>query len=109
MVLAVGLVDLVEGLRDQEGAQSVARHEGQRTLEEVEPTQRRELVEHQQQLVASGNAIRTIERFGQASADLVENQADQGLGAADVRGRHHQVQRHRVIGIDQVGDAPVAA
>ena len=109
MVLAVGLVDLVERLRDQEGAQAVAGHEGQRALEEVEPTQCRELVEHQQQLVAAGNAVRAIERLGQASADLVENQADQRLGATDVRGRHHQVQRHRMIGIDQVGDAPVAA
>jgi hypothetical protein len=36
MVLAVGFVDLVERLRDEEAADAVARHEGQRRLEEVE-------------------------------------------------------------------------
>ena len=49
IVLAVGLVDLVERLRDQEGAQAVAGHEGQGALEEVEPAERGKLVEHQQQ------------------------------------------------------------
>ena len=46
MVLAVGFVDLVERLRDEEAADAVARHEGQGRLEEIEPAQRRELVEH---------------------------------------------------------------
>ena len=46
----VGLVDLVQGLRHQEGAHAIAGHERQRRLEEVEPAERRELVQHQQQL-----------------------------------------------------------
>ena len=46
---AVGLLDLVQRLRDQEALQAVAGHEGERALEEVEPAERRELVEHQQQ------------------------------------------------------------
>ena len=46
----VGLVDLMQGLRDQERAHPIARHEGQRRLEEIEAAQRRELVEHQQEL-----------------------------------------------------------
>ena len=109
MVLAVGFVDLVERLRDEEAADAVAGHERQRRLEKVEPAQRRELVEHQQQLVATCDAVAAVERFGQASADLVEDQAHQRLGAADVRRRHDQVQRNGMVGGDQIGDAPVAA
>src|SRR3546814_5681233 len=46
VVLAIGLGDLVEALRDQVGADAVAGHEGERGLEEVEPSERGELVEH---------------------------------------------------------------
>jgi hypothetical protein len=109
MVLAVGFVDLVERLRDEEAADAVARHEGQRRLEEVEPPQRRELVEHQQQLVAALDAVGAIERFGEAPPDLVEDQANERFRPRNVRRRHHQIQRHRMLGRDQVGDAPVAA
>ena len=52
VVRPVGLVDLVQGLRDQEGAQPVAGHEGERALEEVEAAERRKLIEHQQQALA---------------------------------------------------------
>ena len=62
----------------RKAADAVARHEGQRRLEEVEAPQRRELVEHQQQLVAARDAVAAIERFGGA-ADLVEDQADERL------------------------------
>mmetsp|Transcript_42344 Transcript_42344/g.99601 ORF Transcript_42344/g.99601 Transcript_42344/m.99601 type:complete len:241 (+) Transcript_42344:880-1602(+) len=47
MVLAVGFVNLVERLGDEEAADTVAGHEGQGRLEEVEPSERGELVEHQ--------------------------------------------------------------
>src|SRR3546814_5428987 len=76
MVLPIRLVDLVERLRDEEAADAVAGHEGQRRLEEIQAPQRRELIEHQQQLVAARDAIGAIERFGKASPDLVEDQAD---------------------------------
>ena len=49
VVVPVGPVDLVQGLRHQEGAHAVAGQEGQRRLEEVEPAERGELVEHQQE------------------------------------------------------------
>ena len=61
VVLAVGLVDLVERLRDQECAQTVASHERQCRLEEVQPTQRGKLIEHQQQRVTPLNAIAAVE------------------------------------------------
>ncbi|MDT4862311.1 hypothetical protein FQZ97_969560 [compost metagenome] len=109
MVLPVGLVDLVERLRDQERAQAVAGHECQGRLEEVQTPQRGELVKHQQQLVTPLHAIAAVERFGQTPTDLVEDQPDQRFGAIDVRRRYHQVQRQRILGGDQVGDAPVAA
>ncbi|GHE45773.1 hypothetical protein GCM10019059_00180 [Camelimonas fluminis] len=51
VVGAVCPFDLVQRLRDQECFEAVARHEGKRALEEVEPPQRRKLVEHQEQPV----------------------------------------------------------
>jgi hypothetical protein len=41
--------------------------------------------------------------------DLIEDQADEGLGPADVRRRHDEVERHRALGFDEIADAPVAA
>jgi hypothetical protein len=104
---AVGLLDLVERLRDQEALEAVARHEGQRALEEVEPAERRKLVEHQQQPMAPALGLQIL---GQAAADLVEDQADQRLGAVDVGRRHDEVERRRAVcPPTMIGDAPVAA
>ena len=50
-----------------------------------------------------------LEVFGQSPADLVENQADERLGAADVRRRHHEVERCRPFALDEVTDPPIAA
>src|SRR3546814_10436116 len=47
VVLAVSFLDLVQRLRDEERLKAVTRHEGERALEEVEPPQRRELVEQE--------------------------------------------------------------
>ena len=109
VVLAVGLLDLVEALGDQEGAHAIAREEGEARLEEVEAAKRRELVKHHQQLVPAGALTRLLELFRQATTDLVEHQADQRFGAADVRGRDDEVERARMRGLDEVGDPPVAA
>ena len=106
VVRAVGLFDLVQRLRDQERLEPVAGHEGQRALKEIEPTERREFVEHEQDPMAP---VLGVKVFGQPSADLVQHQSDQRLGAADVRRRHHEIERRRSILGDQVGDAPVAA
>ena len=109
MVLAVGFVDLVERLGDKKTADSVARHEGKRRLEEVQAAQRRELIEHQQQLVAAFDAVAAVERFGEPSADLVEDQANERFRPRNIRRWHYQIKRHRMLGRDQVGDTPVAA
>src|SRR3546814_9384034 len=62
VVCAVSLLDLVEGLRDQEGFQAVARHEGESALEKIEPTERRELVEHHQHAMPSALGVKKIGR-----------------------------------------------
>jgi hypothetical protein len=45
--------------------------------------------------------------LGELAAELVEDQPHQRPGARDVGGRHHQVERHRALGAEQIGDAPV--
>ena len=105
IVRAVSLLDLIEGLRDQEALQAVARHEGQRALEEVEPPQGGKLVQHHQHAVTP---VFGVQVFGQAAPDLVEHQADQRLRAGDVGWRHHEIEgRWPGVG-DQVRDPPVA-
>ena len=79
------------------------------SADSIEATQRRKLVQHQQQLVPARDAIAAVERFGQPPPDLVQDEPDQRLGAAYVGGRHHQIERYRVLGGNQVGDAPIAA
>jgi hypothetical protein len=49
VVLALGFLDLVQRLCDEEALQAVARHEGERALEKVEPAERRKFVEHEEQ------------------------------------------------------------
>src|SRR3546814_16288355 len=49
VVLAISFGDLVEALRDQVGADAVAGHEGERRLEEIEPSERGELVERSEE------------------------------------------------------------
>ena len=105
VVLAVGLLDLVQRLRDEETLQAVARHEGQRALEEIEAAQRRKFVEHQQQAMAP--ALR-FQFFRQPSADLVKDQPNERLGAADVGGRHDEVEGRGPSVFDEIADAPIA-
>ena len=88
VVLAVGLFDLVQRLGNEEGFDAVACHEGKCAFEEVEAAQRRKFIEHQQQ------AVRTFSRgqlFGKPPPDLIEDEADQRLGPADVAGRYDQI------------------
>jgi hypothetical protein len=83
VALTIGLLDLVQRLRYQERLQSVTGHEGQGALEEIQPAQRREFVEHEQQAVPL--ALR-VQIFGQAPPDLIEDQPDQWLGPANPTG-----------------------
>src|ERR1700676_1582295 len=72
VIWSVRLIDLVQGLRDEESAQAIAGQEREWGLEEVEPAERREFVEHQQQPVSARDAVGPVQRFGQTSSDLIE-------------------------------------
>src|SRR5690606_25796434 len=61
VVDAVGLVNLVEALGDQETANAVARHKGECRLEKVQPAQCGKLVQHQQQLVPTLDAVTAVQ------------------------------------------------
>src|SRR3546814_15816298 len=111
VVLAIGLLDLIEALRDQEGAHAIASEKGEARLEEIQSAERWKLVKHHEQLVP-GRGIGTVlgmQMFGQPAADLVEHKTDQRLGAADVGGRHDQIERDRRLALDQTGNAPITA
>ena len=105
VVLTVSLLDLVERLRDQECLDAVACHEGKRAFEKVETTERRKFVKHQQQ---SASIRSFVQVFGQAAAQLVENEPDKRLGAADVGRRHDEIECDGARRIDEIGDPPVA-
>jgi len=47
MVLAVGFVDLIQRLCNQETTDVISGHEGQHCLEEIQLSQRRKFIEHQ--------------------------------------------------------------
>src|SRR3546814_14446754 len=96
-MLAIGLFYLVEALRDQEGAHAIARHESQARLEEIEPPERGELVEHHQQPVLAVVGAIGVELLGQPPPDLVEHEAHERLGPRDVRRRDDEIERHRVL------------
>ena len=49
-----------------------------------------------------------LQVFGEPAPDLVEDEADERLGARDVAGRHDEVERHRQLALDQILDAPLA-
>ena len=42
-------------------------------------------------------------------ADLIDHQADEGLGPADVRRRHDEVLRDEMFGLDEIANTPVTA
>ena len=65
---------------------------GERRFKEVETAERRKLVEHQQQPVA---LARCGQLLGQPAADLVEDQADERLGAVDVGRRDNEIEADR--------------
>jgi hypothetical protein len=103
IILPIGLLDLVERLGDQEGLDPVSRHEGERAFEEIEAAQRRKFVEHQEQ---APRPRAGIEILGEPPSDLVEDQADERLGAADVAGRHDEIERGRTVPRHQIGNPP---
>src|SRR5262249_57545865 len=81
-------------------------HEGEGGLKQIEPSQCRELVEHQQQSMPS---VSRLELLGQSPSDLIEHKPHQRLGAADVGGRYNEVECGGLLAFDKVSDPPVAS
>ena len=106
VVRTVSFLDLVQRLRDEERLQTVACHEGERALEKVQAPKGGKFVEHEQQPVSIALRLQVL---GEATADLIEDQADQRLGPVDVRWRHHEVKCGWMLAANHVGDTPVAA
>ena len=77
VVGAVGLLDLVQRLRDQETPDAVASEERQRAFEEFESPESRELVQHEQKLPVWFGWDAHRQFFGQPPCDLVEDQPHQ--------------------------------
>lgn len=109
IVLAIGFGNLIQGLGDQIGPDAVTRHEGKRCLKEIQPPQRRKFVQHQKQLVLAALGGIALQALGQASADLIEDQAHQGFGSGNIGRRNDEIERHWPGGIHEISNAPVAA
>src|SRR3546814_4654857 len=57
VVFAIGLLDLVEALGDEEGAHTIAGHEGETRFEEVEPARSEEHTSELQSLMRISYAV----------------------------------------------------
>ena len=49
-----------------------------------------------------------VEGLGELAPKLVQHRPQQRLGAQDVRGRGHRIERDRLVHVDQIADPPVA-
>src|SRR3546814_13683357 len=103
-MLAVSLLDLGQGLGVQESAHAVSGHEGEAGLEEIQTTERRELVEHHQELVFAALGAICVELLVQPAPDLVEDQAHERLGPRNVRWRSNFIERDGVAGLGHLGN-----
>src|SRR3954466_3159264 len=106
VVRPIGLFDLVERLGNQKALEAITGHEGERGLEEIKPSKRRKLIEHEQQPMPTSFGL---EGLGETAADLVEDQSHQRLSATNVRRRHHEIERRWPFVLNEIADAPVAA
>src|SRR6185295_19675913 len=106
VVRPIGLFDLIERLGNEKALEAVAGHEGERGLEEIKPSKRRKLIEHEQEPMPTSSGL---EILGETTPDLVEDQSHQGLGPTDVRRRHNEIERRRPFVLNEIADAPVAA
>ena len=77
VVLAICLGYLIERLRNEVGADAIPGHERERRFEEIEPPQRRELVEHHYELMPAGLLRVSFQPLGQPPPDLVQDQPRQ--------------------------------
>jgi hypothetical protein len=72
VVRSIGALKLVQALRDQKASDPIPGNKRKLPLEEVEATEGRELIEHQQEFLPSSIGIQAL---GQSTPDLIENEA----------------------------------
>src|SRR5665213_885329 len=106
IIWPIGLLDLIERLRDEETLETIACHEGECAFEEVEPSEGWKLIEHQQHTVSLTLGLQVL---GQTSADLIEDQADERFCPRDVGWRHDEIEGGWPFAADQFTNAPVTA
>ncbi len=109
VIFAIGFRNLIQRLGNEVGADAVARHEGKRGLEEIQPAKCGKLVQHHQELMLAELGGIAFELFGQPAADLIENQPHERLGARNIRWRDDQIERNGPCCIDQIGNPPIAS
>src|SRR3546814_18471153 len=85
VVFAIGLLDLVQTLGDEESAHAIAGHEGETGFEEVAPSERRKLVEHHQQLMAAHARCVIVALPGEPAAEPVGATWGRRRGGAETR------------------------
>ena len=110
IIRAVGLLELVERLGDEEGLHAVAGDE----REGASRRSRGARATGTRRAAGAADAGRRVfapdlHRLGEAPADLVEHQANDGPRARQVARRHDQVEADRPVGVHEVGDPEVAA
>src|ERR1022692_3127335 len=109
-VVAVGVDNLADVLRDEIRLQAIARHIRQGIREDLHSVQRRKFIDEEQQAMTVMLLLRTsVKRsLRQAVDGQGEDQADERTQPDFVAGRHHQVKRYRAFVVDQVVDGEVA-
>ena len=111
LVPPVGLGELSEILDDEVRLDAVARQVRERRLQEVEPPQRGELVQHQEEPwtgLAPYPAAARVEGLRKAASQLIEEQPQQRARPCDVRGRGREIETHGPVAPWEILEGEIA-
>ena len=78
----IGFFYLVQRLSDKECADAISGKEGEGGFKEIQASESRELIQHQQDLMPAPRQSRKF--LTQSAGNLVENEPDQGTGSRKV-------------------------
>ena len=109
IVDAILLDDVVEGLDNQVGFDSISGHLTQVHGEKVQPSERRELIQRQKKamVLRTAGAV-AVQKFHQRPARLIDHQPNQRAQSRRVRWRRLDVKRHGPVRAHQVGKSEIA-
>src|SRR6202000_2868565 len=88
MVWPIGAFELIQALRDEETTNPVTGHESKLALEEVEPAESCEFIEHEQQSLLAPIGIQA---FGKSSPNLIDQEPHQRFCPSDIGWGHHEI------------------